>query len=329
MSKTILVVGGAGYIGSHTNYALLEKGYKTIVFDNLSRGHLSAVSVDSEFIQGDLVDVESIRGVFKTHKIDGVIDFAASIEVGESQLNPQLYYYNNVVNSLNLFQVMLEFGVKNIVFSSTAATYGLPEVTPITESTPNKPINTYGRTKLMIEQILSDYHRAYNLNSICLRYFNACGADLNLRTGEDHNPESHLIPLIFQSISGKRDSITIFGSDYKTPDGTCVRDYIHVMDLAEAHILALEKMFNQKGFCEIINLGTGKGFSNLEIVRMVEKVTNLKVPLKMGDRRLGDPDILVANNTKAREILNWEPKNSDLKNIIQSAWNWYTKLNQI
>ena len=329
MSKTILVVGGAGYIGSHTNLLLLEEGYDTIVFDNLSKGHRYSIPENSTFIHGDLSNIADLEGVFNKYKIDGIIDFAASIEVGEGEKFPEKFYYNNVVNSLNLFSVARKYSVDKLVFSSTAAVYGIPQVSSISESTPTNPINVYGRTKLVIENILKDFYTAYDFKSVCLRYFNACGADLKSRTGEDHDPETHLIPIIFETVTGKRDKITIYGDKYNTPDGTCIRDYIHVMDLAKAHILALENLFSGSLNCESINLGTNKGYSVKEIIEKIQNKLETKIPYVIGQNRPGDPEVLVADNTKARDLLDWEPKLSDLDTIISTAWAWEKNKNKL
>lgn len=322
MSQTILITGGAGYIGSQTNFALLEQGFNTIIFDNLSTGNKNVIPSISTFVQGDLQNIDEIRAVFTENKIDGVVHFAASIEVGESQINPQKYYINNVVSSLNLFKVMLEFDVKNLVFSSTAAVYGTASNVAIKEEFPSNPINVYGQTKLMIENILTEYHKAYQLNSVCLRYFNACGGDIHGRTGENHKPESHLIPIIFEAIQGKRQFIAIYGDGYDTPDGTCIRDYIHTMDLAVAHVLSIQKLLANELAHEVINLGTEIGFSVKEIIKSVEEITGFIVPVKVGELRSGDPDILIASNRKAKKVLGWTPKYSDLKTIISTAWKW-------
>jgi UDP-glucose 4-epimerase len=327
---SILITGGAGYIGSQTNFSMLDAGMDTIVLDNLSKGYKFLLPKESNgrnssiFIEGDLSDVNKLRQIFIDHReIQGVIHFAGSIEVGESVTNPAKYYQNNTVNTLNLLNVMKEFGVNNIVFSSTAATYGLPESIPIHENDKTNPINPYGQSKLAVEHILSDYAKAYGMNSICLRYFNACGADSKGRTGERHDPETHLIPIIIETIMGKRDSMKIFGNDYNTNDGTCVRDYIHTMDLANAHILAIKKLidFQIKGY-NAINLGTAHGYSCMEIIKTVEKVTGRQVPFEIAPRRTGDPDVLIADNSNAKKLLGWEPQYSDLENIIATAWNW-------
>ncbi|MDD4937810.1 MAG: UDP-glucose 4-epimerase GalE [Candidatus Shapirobacteria bacterium] len=320
----ILIVGGAGYIGSHINKELNKQGYKTVVFDSLVKGHKEAVKW-GEFFEGDLGNIENIREVFKKYPIEAVLHFAAFIEVGESVIDPQKYYQNNVKNTLNLFQVMLETQVKKIIFSSTAATFGNPKYTPIDEKHPQIPINPYGQAKLMVEKILADYDAAYGLKYIALRYFNACGADLETEIGENHNPESHLIPLILDAAAGKREDIKIFGTDYPTPDGTCVRDYIHVADLAQAHILALKKLV-EGGESDQFNLGNGSGFSVKQVIEVAKKVTGIDFKVTEVERRVGDPPILVADSTKAKNILNWQPKYADLETIIDSAWKWHRKM---
>ena len=322
----ILIVGGAGYIGSHINKELNKQGYKTVVFDSLVKGHQEAVKW-GEFYQGDLENVEDIRGVFKKYPIEAVLHFAAFIEVGESVKDPQKYYKNNVANTLNLFQVMLENDVKKIIFSSTAATFGNPQYSPIDEKHPQTPINPYGQAKLMVEKILSDYDLAYGLKSVALRYFNACGADLDGEIGENHSPESHLIPLILDAALGKREDIKIFGTDYPTPDGTCVRDYIHVNDLAQAHILALKKLMDG-GESDRFNLGNGSGFSVKQVIEVAKKVTGVDFKVTEVERRAGDPPELVADSTKAKQVLKWQPQYADLETIISSAWNWHKKMNK-
>ncbi len=322
----ILITGGAGYIGSQTNLYLLEKGFETVVFDNLVYGHRHNIPANPncQFVQGDLLDLAQLEEVFDHNQIDGVIHFAAFAYVGESVTNPAKYYQNNVLGSFNLLEAMRKFGCQKLVFSSTCATYGTPKTLPITESEPQKPINPYGWSKLMIEQMIKDYHTAYGLNAVVFRYFNAAGADSGLRTGEEHSPETHLIPLILEVASGKRDQIMIFGDDYETPDGTCIRDYIHTTDLASAHFLGMQKLNGDK-ICEFINLASGKGFSVLEIIQMVEKVTGRIIKTQIAPRRAGDPAMLIADNRKAREFLNWNPTNSNLENIIQTAWNWESR----
>lgn len=319
--KEILVVGGAGYIGSHfVNRLQKEKDTKVIVLDNFVSGYEEALQ-GCEFYNVDLSNKTKLNEVFKKHNFVGVVHFAAYIEVGESVKNPAKYYQNNLANTLNLLDCMIENDVKNIVFSSTAATYGNPEYTPIDEKHPQNPINPYGRAKLMVEQVLQDYDSAYGLKYSILRYFNACGADFCGKIGESHIPESHLIPLVLHSISGKRDNITIFGTDYDTPDGTCIRDYVHVNDLAEAHVLALDYL-SKNNESLAVNLATGKGTSVKEIIETCEKVTGQKAPVIIGERRVGDPAFLYAKPDLAKEILGWEVQITDLEKIIDSAWQW-------
>jgi len=319
----ILIVGGAGYIGSHINKKLSQQGYETVVFDNLSFGHTDFVKWGI-FHRGDLSDIDNIREVFKKYPIDAVMHFAAFTYVGESVKDPQKYYLNNLRNTLNLLQVMLEEEVKYFVFSSTCATYGNPEEIPITESHPQNPINPYGKAKLMVEQVLADYTRAYDLNYVSLRYFNAAGADPDVEIGELHEPETHLIPLILDAATDRRGNIQIFGTDYPTPDGTCIRDYIHVMDLADAHIKALEYL-QSGGESEVFNLGNGQGFSVMEVIETARKVTGRKIEVEEVDRRPGDPPVLVGSSDKAREILDWNPQYHDLSLIIETAWKWHQK----
>jgi len=323
----ILIVGGAGYIGSHINKELTKQGYKTVIFDSLVKGYKEAVKW-GDFFQGDLANIEDIRGVFKKYPIEAVLHFAAFIEVGESVKDPQKYYQNNVKNTLNLFQVMLENDVKKIIFSSTAATFGNPQYVPIDEKHPQIPINPYGQAKLMVEKILADYDLAYGLKYVALRYFNACGADLDGEIGENHNPESHLIPLILDAALGKREDIKIFGTDYPTVDGTCIRDYIHVNDLAQAHILALKKLMDG-GESDCFNLGNGSGFSVRQVIEVAKKITGVDFKVTETERRAGDPPELIADSKKAKEILKWEPKYFDLETIISSAWNWHKQLNKV
>ncbi len=315
----ILVVGGAGYIGSHMVKHLLEYDYSCLVVDNLVYGHEEAVDKKASFIKADLSDKASLQKIFAEYHIDAVMHFAAYAYVGESVQEPQKYYQNNVVGALNLLDVMLEYDVKNIVFSSTCATYGNPEYMPIDEQHRQNPINPYGKTKLMIEQAFEDYRRAYGLNYISLRYFNAAGASKDASIGESHDPETHLIPLVLKAIKGERENIQIFGTDYDTPDGTCIRDYIHIEDIASAHRLALEKLSDFSG---AINLGTGIGTSVKEIIEKAEKVTGKRCPVVYGERRAGDPAKLFADNKKAKEILGWEIKYNDIEDILTTAWNW-------
>lgn len=316
--KNILVVGGAGYIGSHTVRHLQDQGYNCIVFDNLVYGHRESINVN-HFIEGDLADKAAIQKVFDQYAIDAVVHFAAYAYVGESVKEPQKYYFNNVVGTLNLLQVMLTNNVKNIVFSSTCATYGEPQYTPIDEQHPQQPINPYGTTKLIIEKTLADYHKAYGLKYIALRYFNAAGASADGKIGESHSPETHLIPLVLKAIKGENANIKVFGTDYDTDDGTCVRDYIHVEDLASAHRLALENLDNYNGY---LNLGTGVGTSVKEVIEAAESVSGKVCPVEYADRREGDPAKLYAANTKAIDILGWQPKYTHIRDIIQTAWNW-------
>ncbi len=317
--KTILVMGGAGYIGSHTVRHLADNGYNVVVADNLVYGHRESVDKRADFMLADLLDPESLNKVFMTHKIDAVIHFAAFADVGESVNNPEKYYYNNVVGTLNLLQAMLANDVKRIVFSSSCATYGKPQYVPMDEKHPQAPISPYGRTKLMVEQIFEDYNHAYGLQYIALRYFNAAGCSADGLIGESRVPETHLIPLVLKAISGELPDLKIFGTDYDTPDGTCIRDYIHVEDLATAHRLAVEKLNDYSG---CINLGTGIGTSVKEIITASEKVTGKKCPVKYVGRREGDPAKLFANNNKAKEILGWEPKYTDIVDIVKTAWKW-------
>jgi UDP-glucose 4-epimerase len=318
--KTILVVGGAGYIGSNTVKYLLKHNYNVVVLDNLVYGHKEAV-LTPNFEQIDLADKPAIDKVFEKYKIDAIIHFAAYTYVGESVTNPKKYYWNNFVNTINLLDSMIEHEVKTIVFSSTCATYGNPLYMPLDEKHTQNPINPYGNTKLMMEKIMADYDVAYGLKFAALRYFNAAGGDSEGQLGESHNPETHLIPLVLQAIKGERKNITVFGTDYNTPDGTCIRDYIHVEDLAEAHMLAVEKLFSKnKSFA--LNLGTGIGTSVKKIINASEEVTGKKVPVVYGERRAGDPSILYASNEKAKKELNWTPKYTDIKEIIETAWLW-------
>ncbi len=317
--KNILVIGGAGYIGSHTVKMLAEKGYNPVVFDNLSKGHKEAVA-NYPFELGNLGDKVRLTEVFKKHAIDAVMHFAAFIEVGESMQAPSKYYHNNVAQVLNLLDAMVENNVKFFVFSSTAATFGEPVREKIDETHPQNPINPYGNTKLMVEKMLADFDTAYGLKATALRYFNASGADDSGKIGESHSPETHLIPLVLQAAAGKRPSIKVFGTDYPTPDGTCVRDYVHVNDLARAHILALEKMMRENK-SERFNLGSGSGFSVAELIKEAKKITGIDFKVETAPRRAGDPAVLVADSTKAQKVLGWKPE-YNLTRIIQTAWNW-------
>ncbi|CAM3848774.1 UDP-glucose 4-epimerase GalE [Mesobacillus zeae] len=317
----ILVTGGAGYIGSHTSAELIRRGEDVIVVDNLRTGHRSAVK-GVRFYEGDLMDRDFLDDVFRTNTIEAVIHFAASSLVGESVNKPLDYYQNNLVASHSLVSAMLEHGVKKIVFSSTAATYGEPENIPIREEDSNFPTNPYGETKLAMEKMFRWCDGAHGLKSVSLRYFNAAGAHPDGTIGEDHNPETHLIPIILQVALGQRESIGIFGSDYPTEDGTCIRDYIHVMDLANAHWLALEHLRKHEQ-SEVFNLGNGKGFSVKEVIETARKVTGHSIPETLTPRRAGDPAILIASSEKAREVLGWKPQHNELETIIETAWKWH------
>lgn len=316
----ILVTGGAGYIGSHTVRLLLERGHEVWVYDNLSTGHRLAVPPET-LLTGDLGEAHRLDHILMEKRIEAVVHFAASTYVGESMTEPGRYYRNNLVNTLNLMESLRRQGIGRFVFSSTAATFGTPERVPITEDEPQRPINPYGQTKLAVERALADYARAYGWGYAALRYFNAAGASPRGDIGEDHNPETHLIPLAIWTAMGRRPHIEIFGIDYPTPDGTCVRDYIHVDDLASAHILALEKLEPGKGLC--YNLGIGRGYSVREVVKTVEAVTGKPVPVKEGPRRPGDPATLVASSDKIQRELGWQPKYADLASIVATAWNWH------
>jgi len=321
--KTVLVVGGAGYIGSHMVKMLLESDYKVVILDNLSGGYRDAI-VGGKFEYVDLADKAALERVFKKYQFYGVMHFASYIQVGESVIKPAMYYENNVVNTLNLLDVMVKHDVKSFVFSSTAAIFGEPEYTPIDENHPKNPINPYGRSKLMIEEILQDYDKAYGLKSIRLRYFNAAGADPEGLLGERHEPETHLIPLILQAASGRRENIRVFGRDYDTPDGTCIRDYIHIADLCSAHLLALEKLINEKK-SYVYNLGNGNGFSVQEVIDTARTVTGKEIQVIDEVRRQGDPAVLVADATLAKNELGWHPQYYDLSKIVEHAWQWENK----
>jgi len=319
----ILVVGGAGYIGSHFVKELV-KDYDVVVLDNLSTGHRRAVDAKAIFIQGDLGDSTIVQRIFDTYKIEAVIHFAAFSLVGESVIDPMKYYENNVVATLNLLKAMQRNQIKNFIFSSTAATYGMPTVDFIDEKTPTNPINPYGQSKLMVEQMLSDFAQSYQMKYVVLRYFNAAGAHETAEIGESHNPETHLIPIILQHLGGQRDSISVFGSDYDTPDGTCIRDYIHVTDLAKAHLLALEALLSNTIETATYNLGNGNGYSVKQIIEACELVTGKKANVKYAKRRVGDPAKLVANADKIYAELGWKAR-LDIQDIIKSAWTWHKK----
>jgi len=320
----VLVCGGAGYIGSHTVKSLLREGFEVVIFDNFSSGKEELV-VGGEVIRGDLDDKEPIRRVFSTRKIEAVLHFASLIQVGESYLNPQRYYTHNLSTSLNLLEAMLEAGVKKIIFSSSAAVYGAPQEIPITESHPLNPINPYGHTKLFVERILQDYERAYDLKFISLRYFNASGADPDAELGEMHDPETHLIPNILLFLLGKKQSFDLYGTDFATEDGTAVRDYIHVTDLAEAHVLALRKVL-ASAESDLINLGASRGFSVLEVIKKVEEMTGRRVAFNARPKRLGDVPVLLASKERAEQRLGWKLRYSGLETIVETAWRWHRKI---
>lgn len=321
---SVLVLGGAGYIGSHTVYRLVDQGQDVVVVDSLVTGHRAAINDKAKFYQGDLADQDFMRKVFTENpEIDAVIHFAAYSLVAESMKKPLKYFDNNTAGMIKLLEVMNEFDIKNIVFSSTAATYGIPEKMPIMESDPQDPINPYGESKLMMEKIMRWADEAYGTKFVALRYFNVAGAKLDGSIGEDHGPETHLIPIVLQVAQGKRDKLQIFGDDYNTPDGTNVRDYVHPFDLADAHILAVDYL--RKGNeSNAFNLGSSTGFSNLEIVEAARKVTGKEIPAEIAPRRGGDPDSLIASSDKAREILGWKPQFDNIERIIETAWAWHS-----
>ncbi len=312
----VLVTGGAGYIGSVAVEALLNDGHSVTVFDNLSRGHRAAVDPRARFVHGDLCDVVSLENAFAGERYDAVMHFAAFALVGESMQRPEIYFRNNVEGGLNLIEAMRAHGVRRIVFSSTCATYGLPERVPMDENLPQRPANPYGESKLMLETILRWYERLHGFQPVFLRYFNACGA--TARYGEDHDPETHLIPNILRVALGQADAVPVFGNDYETPDGTCIRDYIHILDLAQAHILAMRSTATGA-----FNLGNGNGFSVMEVIEAARAVTGHPIPIRFEARRPGDPPRLVAAAARAREILGWKPQKADLRAIIADAWNWH------
>lgn len=319
----ILVVGGGGYIGSHMVKILANSGHSVATYDNFSQGYRDAV-LYGEILKGDLSDKGRLDEVVGTANFDAVMHFASFIQVGESVSEPAKYYENNVTNTQNLLNAMVKHGVRHFIFSSTAAIFGEPEYTPIDEGHPSRPINPYGRSKWFVEQILEDYDRAYDLKSVCLRYFNAAGADPAGQLGERHIPETHLIPLILQAASGRRESVKVFGRDYDTPDGTCIRDYIHVMDLCEAHLLALEKLKSTDKSARY-NLGNGNGFSVQEVIDSATRVTGCHIPVTDAVRRQGDPAVLVADSARAKQELDWRPRYTDLDSIVAHAWQWEQK----
>ena len=316
----ILVVGGAGYIGSHAVRLLNETDHEVSVYDNLSLGRSQSVSAE-QLIVGDLMDTERLESVIRSHRIEAVMHFAAFAAVGESIVDPAKYYQNNVVATLGLLDVMRRCGVTRFVFSSTTATYGQPERIPISEDAPQLPINPYGFSKLVIERALKDYARAYGFAGASLRYFNAAGAAADGTLGEDHKPETHLIPLVLQVALGQRESIHVFGNDYPTPDGTCIRDYIHVEDLATAHLAALERL--EEGNVIEVNLGTGVGSSVMEVIEACRKASGHAIPVVQCPRRAGDPARLIADGSLAKKVLNWEPRYTSIDEIVLTAWNWH------
>lgn len=323
MQPTVLVTGGAGYIGSHTCKALARAGYTPVTLDNLVYGHRWAVKW-GPFVEGDLADGDLLRHVMREHRIEAVVHFAAYAYVGESVREPEMYFRNNVTNTLNLLEAMRATGVGSIVFSSTCATYGVPDTMPIRETDPQRPVNPYGESKLFIERALHWLGGAYGLRWAALRYFNAAGADPDGEVGEDHDPETHLIPLVIEAALRRRPHVEVYGTDYDTPDGTAIRDYIHVTDLAEAHVLALGQLLGGRASLAV-NLGTGQGHSVRDVIRAVEAVSHLPVPVREGPRRAGDPPVLVADASLAREVLGWTPSHSGLATIARTALAWHQR----
>lgn len=325
----ILVTGGAGYIGSHAVLHLKAQGHRVVILDNLVYGHRDLVEnvLDVPLVVGDLLDRPRLDAIFQKYAIDAVMHFAAYAYVGESVSDPGKYYGNNVMGTLTLLEAMIAAGIKRLVFSSTCATYGLPQAIPLTEDHPQNPINPYGASKAMVERILKDFDRAHDLKSVIFRYFNAAGADPEGRLGEDHNPETHLIPLILLTALGKRRAITILGTDYPTPDGTCIRDYIHVTDLATAHGLGIEHLL-QGGDSEIFNVGNGLGFSVREVIAMAQRVTGHPIPVIESARRPGDPPVLVGSSTRLQTRWGWQPRYGDLETILTHAWRWHRQRHQ-
>ena len=317
----ILVTGGAGYIGSHTVGALIDAGFTPIVVDNFSRGHRSAIPKGVKVIELDIADSKLVN-IMKDNNIKGIMHFAAHSQVGESMINPSIYYENNVVGSYRLIESARQAGVQYFVFSSTAAVYGEPEEVPIVETAKLQPTNVYGRTKLMNEEMLHDYSAIYGSTYVALRYFNAAGADESGNIGEDHSPETHLIPLVLEAALKKRPHITVFGTDYDTSDGTCIRDYIHVTDLASAHVLAMNYLING-GESRAFNLGSGNGFSVKDIIETAKNVTKIDIPVEYGERRVGDPSTLIASSECIKDVLGWKPQHSELSQIIGDAWHWH------
>lgn len=318
---SVLVLGGAGYVGSHAVYQLIDQGKDVVVIDNLQTGHEAAVHPEATFYEGDIRDIDFLRQIFDHESIESVIHFAANSLVGESMEIPLEYFDNNVYGTQVLLQAMVEFDVKKIVFSSTAATYGEPKSVPITEDMETNPTNTYGETKLTMEKMMKWAEQAHGIKYVSLRYFNVAGARESGEIGEDHDPETHLIPIILEAALGKRPHVTIFGQDYDTPDGTCIRDYIHVEDLIQAHLLALDYL--NKGESNIFNLGSNQGFSVKEMIDTARTVTGKEIPAKIGERRAGDPGVLIASSEKANNILGWQPTRTSITKIIQDAWSWH------
>lgn len=318
--RKVLVVGGAGYIGSHMVKLLLQQGNQVTTLDNLSSGHADAIT-GGVFLRGDIADRDFLKGVFSHDRFDAVMHFASCIEVGESVSNPGKYYRNNVANTLNLLDAMVESKVPYFIFSSSAAVYGIPQRTPMDESHPTSPVNPYGRTKLMVEQILEDFGHAHGMKTVSLRYFNAAGADPSGELGERHEPESHLIPRVLQSASGRRGGVTVFGTDYDTPDGTCIRDYIHVLDLCAAHLAGLNFLAASPKSLRV-NLGNGHGYSVRQVIEAARRITQREFPVELGKRRVGDAPRLVADSSLARDLLGWKPRYSRLETILEHAWRW-------
>ena len=316
----VLVAGGAGYIGSHMLKSLAAEGHEVTTLDNLSKGYRDAVKY-GEFVRGDLADCDQLQQIFGANRFDAVMHFASFIEVAESMTEPEKYFRNNVDNTRNLLEAMVESGVRHIIFSSSAAIFGEPHYTPIDETHPTQPINPYGESKLQVEQMLDEFDRTHGLRSVSLRYFNAAGADMDGQLGERHDPETHLIPLVLQAASGRREAISVYGSDYDTYDGSCVRDYIHVQDLCEAHLLALQYLHNADT-SEQFNLGNGQGYSVRQVIDCVREITGNNFSVVEESRRAGDPAVLVADPTRAMKRLGWTPKHSSLENIVATAWNW-------
>ena len=326
-AKTVLVTGGAGYIGSHACKVLAQQGYLPVVYDNLSSGHAWAAKW-GPIEQGDILDRGALDRAIAKHQPSACLHFAAVAYVGESVADPGKYYRNNVVGSLTLMETLRDHGIDQFVLSSTCATYGVPDRVPIDEAMPQAPINPYGASKLMVERMLADFHAAHRLRSVALRYFNAAGADPDIEIGEDHDPETHLVPLVLDAAAGDRDAITVFGTDYETADGTCIRDYIHVTDLAKAHVLAL-KALEQGLEHRAFNLGNGQGYSVREVIASVERVAGRRAPVIFGDRRPGDPARLVSNSERAAKELQWSPEITNLDEIIGTAWAWHQRRAQV